>query len=58
MYYYNAQVIEPTIAANEFVRSRTEVNGVITIKTVTIADSNNDGTPDYLDENITIDYNE
>ena len=50
--------VEPTIAANEFVRSRTEVEGIITIKTVTIADFNNDGTPDYLDENITIDYNE
>jgi len=28
------------------------------LKTIIIADSNDDGTPDYLDENITINYNE
>ncbi|WP_225034585.1 FKBP-type peptidyl-prolyl cis-trans isomerase [Winogradskyella sp. SM1960] len=49
---------EPVLAANEFERSRTEIDGIITIKTVTIADSNNDGTPDYLDPNISINYNE
>jgi FKBP-type peptidyl-prolyl cis-trans isomerase len=49
---------EPTLAAGEYELSRTEVDGVITIKTVKIMDSNSDGIDDYLDENITIDYNE
>lgn len=50
---------DPIFAENEFVRSRTQNNdGTITIKTVTIADSNNDGIPDYLDPNITINYND
>ena len=49
---------EPTFAAGEYEVSRTNVNGVITIKTVKIMDSNNDGTPDYLDKDITINYNE
>ena len=49
---------EPVLGLNEFERSRTLSNGIITIKTVTIADSNNDDVPDYLDENITINYNE
>lgn len=48
---------EPVLAANEFERSRSNNNGIITIKTVILVDSNNDGTPDYLDENITISYN-
>ncbi len=49
---------EPVLGANEYEISRVTIDGVITIKTVTIADSNNDGTPDYLDETITINYNE
>lgn len=49
---------EPTLVAGEYEISRTEVDGVITIKTVKIMDSNNDGIDDYLDENITINYNE
>ncbi len=49
---------EPILGANEFEISRSESDGIITINTVTIADSNNDGTPDYLDEDITINYNE
>ncbi|WP_178984276.1 FKBP-type peptidyl-prolyl cis-trans isomerase [Winogradskyella helgolandensis] len=49
---------EPIFAANEFERTRSQISGVITIKTVTIADSNNDGTPDYLDPDISINYNE
>lgn len=48
---------EPILGANEFEISRSEENGIITINTVTIADSNSDGTPDYLDENISINYN-
>ncbi|MEZ4796390.1 MAG: hypothetical protein R2785_04385 [Flavobacteriaceae bacterium] len=49
---------EPTLAEGEFEISRTEVDGVITIKTVKIMDSNNDNLPDYLDKDITINYNE
>lgn len=49
---------EPILGAKEFEFSRSESGGIIIIKTVTIKDSNNDGLDDYLDENITIDYNE
>jgi len=49
---------EPALGAGEYEVSRTEVDGIITIKTVKIMDSNNDNLPDYLDENITINYNE
>lgn len=54
----NLGEVEPILAANEFERSRSVANGIITIKTVTIVDSNNNGIPDYLDPNITINYNE
>lgn len=48
-----------TLAENEFIRSRVvNTDGSITFKTVTIADSNNDGVPDYLDPSIEINYNE
>ena len=47
---------EPTLAENESEISRSEDNGVITIKTVVIVDSNNDGTPDYLDPETVIDH--
>ena len=47
-----------TLAENEFIRSRVvNTDGSITFKTVTIADSNNDGVPDYLDPSIEINYN-
>ena len=49
---------EPTLAANEYERSRTTSDGVITIKTVIAMDSDNNGTADYLESNITINYNE
>ena len=49
---------EPTLGAGEYEVDREEENGVITIHTVKIMDSNNDGLDDYLDENITINYNE
>jgi len=49
---------EPVLAQGEFEISRSEDEGVITINTVKIVDSNNDGLDDYLDENITINYNE
>lgn len=43
---------EPVLGEDEFERSRSNDNGVITINTVRIVDSNNDGIGDYLDENI------
>jgi len=49
---------EPVLGAKEFEISRSESAGIITIKTVTIKDSNSDGLDDYLDEKITINYNE
>jgi hypothetical protein len=49
---------EPTLAEGEYEVSRTNDAGVITIKTVKIMDSNNDGLADYLDDSITINYNE
>lgn len=58
VYDINPGEDEPILAANEFLLSKTEYDdGSKKIKTVTIADSNNDGTPDYLDANITINYN-
>ena len=49
---------EPILASNEYERSRSENAGIIIINTVTIADDNGDGIPDYLDDTITINYNE
>jgi hypothetical protein len=49
---------EPILDVKEFEISRSEDAGVITINTVKIIDSNSDGIDDYLDENITINYNE
>jgi hypothetical protein len=46
---------EPVLAGNEIEISRTESSGVITIKTVVIVDSNDDGVPDYLDVNTAVD---
>ncbi|MGJ8550529.1 FKBP-type peptidyl-prolyl cis-trans isomerase [Winogradskyella wichelsiae] len=54
----NVGEVEPTLASNEFERSRVTTNGVITINTVTLIDTNDNGTPDYLDADITINYNE
>jgi len=49
---------EPELASNEYELNRSEVNGVITINTVTLIDTNNNMTPDYLDADITINYND
>ncbi|GGI57272.1 FKBP-type peptidyl-prolyl cis-trans isomerase [Winogradskyella haliclonae] len=49
---------EPSLANNEFELSRVEEMGMITITTGTIIDSDNNGIMDYLDADITIDYNE
>lgn len=49
---------EPVLVFGEYEVDRVEENGIITISTVKIMDSNNDGVDDYLDESITINYNE
>jgi len=43
---------EPILAANEYELNRIEDDGVITIYTVILTDSNDDGTPDYLDDTV------
>ncbi|MCK0109114.1 hypothetical protein MWU58_07410 [Flavobacteriaceae bacterium S0825] len=50
--------LEPILGSKEFEYFRSESNGVITIKTVTLMDSNNDGIDDYLQKEIKIDYSE
>jgi len=50
--------LEPILGAKEYELNRTDDNGVITINTVKIMDSNNDGLDDYLDANITVNYND
>jgi len=47
---------EPIFSENEIELNRSETAGVITIKTVVIMDSNNDGIPDYLDKDTVIDH--
>ena len=54
----NLGEMEPILGAKEYELSRSESAGIITIKTVTIVDSNNDGIDDYLDDTVTINYNE
>ncbi len=43
---------EPTLASNEFEYDRMEDDTNITIYTAVVTDSNNDGTPDYLDADV------
>jgi len=52
----NQGEMEPVLSENESEISRSEENGVITIKTVVIMDSNGDGIPDYLDKDTVIDH--
>lgn len=49
---------EPVLGSNEYEVSRSEANGVITINTVIVMDSDSNGVPDYLQEDITTNYNE
>ncbi|QXP61781.1 FKBP-type peptidyl-prolyl cis-trans isomerase [Olleya sp. HaHaR_3_96] len=52
----NAGEVEPVYASNEYETSRNDVSGVITIKTITLVDSDNNGIPDYLENTISINY--
>jgi len=47
---------EPVLANGEFERSRTEVDGVITIKTLKIMDTDNNNVGDHLQDSIDEDY--
>ena len=47
---------EPTLAEHEFLRSRTEADGVITIKTLKYIDSDGDGVWDHLQKDVKKDY--
>lgn len=49
---------EPQLSSGEFERSRTVTAGVITLNTVKIMDSNSNNIGDYLENSITINYNE
>lgn len=57
-YSINSSDPDPLFGENEFEISRSENNGIITINTVTLVDSNNDDVWDYLDDSITTNYNE
>ncbi|MCA0132365.1 FKBP-type peptidyl-prolyl cis-trans isomerase [Winogradskyella alexanderae] len=54
----NMGELEPVLGANEFELSRVEENGVITIETVTMVDTNDNNVFDHLDEEVTTNYNE
>ena len=49
---------DPVYGVGEYETGRTEEDGIITITTVTVVDSNNNGIDDYLDDSVSIDYNE
>lgn len=55
---FNEGQEEPVLDENEYETSRSENEGIITINTVIAVDSNNNGIFDYLDETVTINYNE
>ncbi len=47
---------EPVLAEGEYVRSREVTGGILTIKTLKVADANGDGVPDHLQKSVTTDY--
>ena len=47
---------EPVLAEHEFLRSRIETNGIITIKTLKYVDSDGDGVWDHLQKDVKKDY--
>lgn len=54
----NMGEMEPELSEFEFEFYRKEVNGVITIKTATLVDSDDNDVWDYLQEDIAIDYSD
>ncbi|RNC80158.1 MAG: hypothetical protein ED556_13690 [Winogradskyella sp.] len=57
-YIFNVGDSDPILATNEFELTRTVDMGVVTLTTGTIVDTDMNGEPDYLDEDITEDYSE
>lgn len=55
---FNEGEEEPVLNENEYELSRATSDGITTITTVTALDTNNNGILDYLDESVTINYNE
>jgi hypothetical protein len=53
----NVGEIEPVLANGEYKRSRTQNNGIITLKTVKVVDSDSNSVPDYLQNSIAINNN-
>lgn len=53
-YVINSGDPDPVFAENEYEVRRVEEGMTITIHTIILTDSNSDGIPDYLDENIAI----
>ncbi|APY07502.1 hypothetical protein BWZ20_03960 [Winogradskyella sp. J14-2] len=49
---------EPVLGPGEYEISRSTSNGILTINTVKVVDSDSNGTPDYLQEDIAENYNE
>ena len=47
---------EPVLAADEFVRSRTNNSGIITLRTLKFADFDGNGVPDHLQKDVKEDY--
>lgn len=54
----NVNEQEPVLEEGEYEVSRSEANGIITINTVKVVDSDNNGVADYLQEDIAMNYNE
>lgn len=54
----NMGEMEPEFGENEYELSREEEDGVITLETVTLVDTNNNGIFDHLDAEVTTNYNE
>lgn len=48
--------VEPVYADNEYETTRSQISGVITIKTIILMDSDNNGIADYLEDTISINY--
>ena len=49
---------EPILPKYEFEVSRSEVNGIVTINTIVLVDSDNNKIFDYLDPDVAVNYNE
>ena len=58
VYVFNSNDPEPVLEENEYEYSRSVESDQITVVTVTALDTDNNGILDYLDEGVSINYNE